>query len=133
MSVEIQVPRLAESISDAVLVEWLKEDGAVVRADEPVATLETDKAAVEIVADSAGTLAHLKQVGDVVKVGDVLGRIAESHAFLDTARDLYRQIKRPDESLEISSFTLAQKRLARIGTGGPGAGAPAATTTKSAR
>ena len=63
----------------------------------------------------------------------VLGRIAESHAFLDTARELYRQIKRPDESLEISSFTLAQKRLARIGAGGPGGGAPAATTTKSGR
>jgi 2-oxoglutarate dehydrogenase E2 component (dihydrolipoamide succinyltransferase) len=77
VSAEVKVPRLAESISEATLVEWLKADGAAVRADEPIATLETDKAAVEIVADMAGTLAHLKQPGDVVKVGDVLGRIAD--------------------------------------------------------
>ena len=77
MSVEVKVPRLAESISEATLVEWLKPDGAAVRADEPIATLETDKAAVEIVADRAGTLAHLKKPGDVVKVGDVLARIAD--------------------------------------------------------
>jgi len=78
VSFDVKVPRLAESISEATLVEWLKPDGAAVRADEPIATLETDKAAVEIVADTAGTLAHLKQVGDVVKVGEVLGRIADA-------------------------------------------------------
>ena len=76
MSAEVKVPRLAESISEATLVEWLKADGAAVKADEPIATLETDKAAVEIVADIAGTLAQMKKVGEVVKVGEVLGRIA---------------------------------------------------------
>ena len=74
--IEVKVPRLAESISEATLVEWLKADGATVRADEPIATLETDKAAVEIVADGAGVLSHARKPGDVVKVGDVLGRIA---------------------------------------------------------
>jgi 2-oxoglutarate dehydrogenase E2 component (dihydrolipoamide succinyltransferase) len=43
MSVEIRVPELGESITEAVLVRWLKEDGAAVRADEPVLELETDK------------------------------------------------------------------------------------------
>ena len=61
----------------------------------------------------------------------VLGRIAESHAFLDTARDLYRQIGKPTEASATSSYALAQRRLARL-TAGP-SGAPAATTTKSAR
>ncbi|MCC6349878.1 MAG: 2-oxoglutarate dehydrogenase complex dihydrolipoyllysine-residue succinyltransferase [Candidatus Eisenbacteria bacterium] len=75
MSVEIRVPRLAESISEAVLVEWLKDDGAAVRVDEPVATLETDKAAVEIVADTSGVLRHARKVGETVQVGDELGRI----------------------------------------------------------
>jgi len=74
--VTIKVPRLAESISEATLVEWLKPDGSTVRTDEPVATLETDKAAVEIVADSSGVLSHERKAGEVVKVGDVLGRIA---------------------------------------------------------
>src|ERR1041385_6307873 len=77
MTVDIKVPRLAETISEATLVEWLKGDGAAVRTDEPIATLETDKAAVEIVADAAGVLSHAKKTGEVVKVGDVLGRIAE--------------------------------------------------------
>jgi 2-oxoglutarate dehydrogenase E2 component (dihydrolipoamide succinyltransferase) len=77
VSVEIKVPRLAESISEATLVEWLKADGSAVRTDEPIATLETDKAAVEIVADTAGVLSHERKPGEVVKVGDVLGRIAE--------------------------------------------------------
>ncbi len=75
MSVEIKVPRLAESISEATLVEWLKPDGAAVRTDEPVATLETDKAAVEIVADASGVLRHGRKVGEIVLVGDVLGQI----------------------------------------------------------
>ena len=75
MTVEIRVPRLAESISEAVLVEWLKPDGSAVRADEPVATLETDKAAVEIVADAPGVLRHARTVGETVHVGDALGSI----------------------------------------------------------
>ncbi len=73
--VDVQVPRLAESISEAVLVEWLQPDGATVRADEPIATLETDKAAVEIAASSAGVLRHARKVGERVTVGDVLARI----------------------------------------------------------
>jgi len=85
VSAEVKVPRLAESISEATLVEWLKPDGAAVRQDEPIATLETDKAAVEIVADAAGTLAQLKKPGDVVKVGDVLGRIADGGAVAAVA------------------------------------------------
>ncbi len=76
MTVDVRVPRLAESISEATLVEWLKADGTAVRLDEPIATLETDKAAVEIVADSAGVLTHARKPGEVVQVGDVLGRIA---------------------------------------------------------
>ncbi len=80
MSLEVKVPRLAESISEATLVEWLRPDGGTVRADEPVATLETDKAAVEIVAEQAGVLTHVRKAGDVVRVGDVLGRIAPGAA-----------------------------------------------------
>ncbi|HEV2106093.1 MAG TPA: biotin/lipoyl-containing protein, partial [Candidatus Eisenbacteria bacterium] len=80
MTLEIRVPRLAESISEATLVEWLKPDGAAVRTDEPIATLETDKAAVEIVADGSGALRHAQPVGATVKVGDLLARIEEGAA-----------------------------------------------------
>ncbi len=85
MTVEVKVPRLAESISEATLVEWLKPEGAAVRIDEPIATLETDKAAVEIVADAAGVLSHAHRPGDVVQVGEVLGRIAPGAAAAPAA------------------------------------------------
>ena len=75
MSAEVRVPRLAESIADATLVEWLKGDGEMVRLDEPIATLETDKAAVEISATESGVLRHARKVGDVVRVDDLLARI----------------------------------------------------------
>jgi 2-oxoglutarate dehydrogenase E2 component (dihydrolipoamide succinyltransferase) len=75
MSANVTVPRLAESISEAVLVEWLREDGATVRADEPVAVLETDKAAVEIAAPEAGVIRHRRKVGDKVQVGDELASL----------------------------------------------------------
>jgi len=77
---EIKVPRLAESISEATLVQWLKQDGESVRVDEPIATLETDKAAVEIPSEAAGVLHHAKAVGDTVHVGDVLARVDENAA-----------------------------------------------------
>ncbi|MBI5710064.1 MAG: 2-oxoglutarate dehydrogenase complex dihydrolipoyllysine-residue succinyltransferase [Candidatus Eisenbacteria bacterium] len=80
MSIEIRVPNLAESITDATLVEWLKPDGGYVRLDEPVATLETDKAAVEIAATESGVLRHARAAGDLVVVGDVLARIESGEA-----------------------------------------------------
>jgi 2-oxoglutarate dehydrogenase E2 component (dihydrolipoamide succinyltransferase) len=77
---EIKVPRLAESISEAVVVAWLKPDGAAVAVDEPVVTLETDKAAVEIPSEFAGALRHARAIGDRVQVGDVLARVDEGAA-----------------------------------------------------
>jgi 2-oxoglutarate dehydrogenase E2 component (dihydrolipoamide succinyltransferase) len=77
---ELKVPRLAESISEAVVVAWLKPDGATVRVDEPVVTLETDKAAVEIPSEFAGVLRHARAIGDRVEVGDLLARVEEGAA-----------------------------------------------------
>src|SRR5262245_23286291 len=77
MTREIKVPVLAESISEAVVVAWLKPDGAAVAEDEPVVTLETDKAAVEIPSGFAGLLRHARALGERVEVGDVLARVEE--------------------------------------------------------
>jgi 2-oxoglutarate dehydrogenase E2 component (dihydrolipoamide succinyltransferase) len=74
-AVEVRVPRMAESVSEAVIVEWLKPDGAAVRTDEPIVTLETDKAAVELAASESGVLRHARQLGDTVVVNDVIARI----------------------------------------------------------
>ena len=80
MAFEVKVPRLAESISEAVLVQWLKGDGEAVKVDEAIAVLETDKAAVELPAERAGVLRHARQVVDKVEVGDTVATIDEGVA-----------------------------------------------------
>jgi 2-oxoglutarate dehydrogenase E2 component (dihydrolipoamide succinyltransferase) len=73
MSVEIVVPVLGESISEATLGQWLKKPGEAVAADEPIASLETDKVAVEVNAPSAGVMGtQLVAEGETVKVGAVI-------------------------------------------------------------
>ena len=78
MSVQVRVPELGESISDALLVRWLKGDGATVRADEPVVELETDKSAMEVAAEGAGRLSIRAQAGERVRVGAVIAEITEA-------------------------------------------------------
>jgi 2-oxoglutarate dehydrogenase E2 component (dihydrolipoamide succinyltransferase) len=76
MSVEIKVPALGESITEATIGEWLKQPGDPVAADEPVASLETDKVSVEVPAPAAGVMgAHAVQPGATVEVGAVIGTI----------------------------------------------------------
>jgi len=80
MAVEVKIPSLGESVSQGVISRWLKENGAVVAADDVLFELETDKATMEIPADAAGTLEILKQVGETVEVGTVVARIANGAA-----------------------------------------------------
>jgi 2-oxoglutarate dehydrogenase E2 component (dihydrolipoamide succinyltransferase) len=76
MSTEIKVPVLGESISEATLGEWLKQPGDPVAADEPVASLETDKVSVEVPSPVAGVMGQYGvQVGDTVAVGSTIGVI----------------------------------------------------------
>jgi 2-oxoglutarate dehydrogenase E2 component (dihydrolipoamide succinyltransferase) len=75
MAVDVQIPTLGESISEGVIVRWIKQNGEAVTADEPVLELETDKATVEIPAPGAGVLTVLAKEGAIVHVGDVVARI----------------------------------------------------------
>jgi 2-oxoglutarate dehydrogenase E2 component (dihydrolipoamide succinyltransferase) len=80
MPVEVRIPTLGESVSEGVIVRWMKADGDSVQADEPLLELETDKANAEIPAERAGVLRILKQEGETVQVGDVVARIEEGGA-----------------------------------------------------
>src|SRR5690348_15364661 len=80
MPTNIEVPSLGESITEAVLLRWLKNDGEYVATDEPLAELETDKANVDIPAKTAGVLRQAKKPGDTVKVGETIARIDEAPA-----------------------------------------------------
>ncbi len=76
MSTEVKVPVLGESITEATLGEWLKQPGDAVKADEPIASLETDKVSIEVPSPVAGVMgAHGVNVGDTVSVGAVIASI----------------------------------------------------------
>ena len=73
--IDLHVPGLGDSISEARIANWVKADGAAVKPDDVVAELETDKATVELPAGSAGLLRIVKAKGQTVAVGDVIARI----------------------------------------------------------
>ncbi|MGQ9486735.1 MAG: 2-oxoglutarate dehydrogenase complex dihydrolipoyllysine-residue succinyltransferase [Armatimonadota bacterium] len=79
MPIEIRVPMLAESVVEATVGRWLKKEGEHVSTGEPVVELETDKVNAEVPADQSGVLEKiLRQEGETVRPGDVLGILAES-------------------------------------------------------
>src|SRR5690349_13921126 len=76
MATEVKVPTLGESITEATLGAWLKQPGEPVAQDEPIASLETDKVAIEVNAPTAGTMGRQRvAVGDNVAVGAVIAEI----------------------------------------------------------
>src|SRR3569832_2317098 len=86
MATDVIVPTLGESITEATLGQWLKQPGDAVKADEPIASLETDKVAVEVNAPTAGVLAeHVASEGDTGEVGAVIARIQEGAAAATAA------------------------------------------------
>jgi 2-oxoglutarate dehydrogenase E2 component (dihydrolipoamide succinyltransferase) len=80
MAVDIKVPSVGESITEGTIARWLKKNGDVVRADEPLFELETDKATGEVAAPAAGRLVITAREGQTVPVGAVVGRIEEGAA-----------------------------------------------------
>jgi 2-oxoglutarate dehydrogenase E2 component (dihydrolipoamide succinyltransferase) len=78
MAFQVKVPTVGESISEVTIANWLKKDGDVVKLDEVIAELESDKATFELTAQSAGVLKILKQQGETVPIGDVICEITEN-------------------------------------------------------
>ncbi len=75
MKVEIKVPAVGESISEATIGEWTKKSGEFVKRDEVILMLETDKASVEVVAPNDGVLTTTAKAGEVVKIGSTVASI----------------------------------------------------------
>ena len=74
--IEIKVPSVGESITEALLAQWFKKDGDTVRKDEPLFVLETDKVTLEVTAEAAGSLRIIVPAGTAVKIGAVVGTIS---------------------------------------------------------
>jgi len=78
MSTEVKVPTLGESVTEATIGQWLKKPGEAVALDEPIASLETDKVAIDVNAPAAGVMgAQLFGEGDNVSVGALLATIED--------------------------------------------------------
>lgn len=81
MTIEIKVPQLPESVTDATLVAWHKKPGDSVSRDENLVDLETDKVVLEVPAPASGTLAEIKvKDGATVTAGDLLAILEEGAA-----------------------------------------------------
>ena len=92
MAIEITVPALGESVTEATVGQWFKKPGDAVTVDEPLLELETDKVTLEVPAPAAGVLAEIKvPQGTTVAVGSVLGSISEgAGAAAKRGRDSWR-------------------------------------------
>ena len=88
-TVEIKIPDLGESVSEGTIANWLKSDGDVVEADEALLELETDKAVMEIPAETGGRLEVVVGEGETVSVGDVIAKVypGESPPSTDAESD----------------------------------------------
>ena len=81
MTIDIKVPAMGESVTEATVARWFKKEGDAVKRDEPLLELETDKVTVEVPAPADGAIESISvKAGDTVKVGALLGAIAEGKA-----------------------------------------------------
>jgi 2-oxoglutarate dehydrogenase E2 component (dihydrolipoamide succinyltransferase) len=76
--VEMRVPSVGESINEVTLSRWLKEEGAIVKLDEPICEFESDKATLEFPAEAAGKLIYVAKEGDDLEIGALVARIDTS-------------------------------------------------------
>ncbi len=79
MPTNVDVPALGESVQEATLIKWHKNDGDAVAAAEPIAELETDKANVDVPSPAAGILKRIKKEGDTVAIGETIAKIEEGN------------------------------------------------------
>lgn len=80
---DIRIPEVGESVREALLAKWFKKSGDVVKQDEPLCEIETDKITLDLNADATGILNIMVSEGTTVSVGTTIGVIEESAAFAE--------------------------------------------------
>ncbi len=120
MSIPLVVPKLGESISEAVVSKWLKQVGEPIAVDEPVVDLETDKVTVALPSPVAGVLTEqLFAEGAAVKVGETIGSIAPGEGKAKAAAAPTAAAKAAPASAPQASATLAPTPTAKRESGAP--------------
>ena len=109
---DIKIPEIGESILEALVANWLKDDGAAVAKDDIICELETDKVNVELNAEASGTLHILVPVGETVPIGTVIGRIEEGEAAVTAAQE--KAAEQPAAEPEKKPAATPQKQPASV-------------------
>jgi 2-oxoglutarate dehydrogenase E2 component (dihydrolipoamide succinyltransferase) len=125
MTVEIKVPAMGESVTEATISKWFKKEGDAVKRDEPLLELETDKVTVEVPSPADGAIESITvQQGATVQVGALLGAIAEgaAGAAKPTAAAPKAEAPKP------AAATVAPAPVAKVPS--PAADAPAMPSAK---
>ena len=98
MTVELRIPEVGESVTEAIITRWLKAEGDRVEKDEPVAELETDKVDVELPSPASGVIASITaKEGEAVPIGAVIGTIEEGDGAAASATSATRAEEPPAE------------------------------------
>jgi len=111
MSEKIIVPVLGESITEATVSKWLKNEGDAVEADEPIVELETDKVNLEVPSPVNGVLSKINsQEGKVVEVGSLLGSVSEKNLEIAN-KEKINKIEPITEENNVVNLEIQQKEI----------------------
>ena len=102
---DVRVPNIGESITEVTLSQWLKADGQYVQMDEPICEFESDKATLELPAESAGKLIHVANEGDDLEIGAIIARIDTSVKAPETEKSDSEKLREPSESASENNYT----------------------------
>jgi 2-oxoglutarate dehydrogenase E2 component (dihydrolipoamide succinyltransferase) len=110
---EIKIPEIGESILEALVASWMKEDGEAVRKDEIICELETDKVNVELTAEASGVLHIVIPPGQTVPIGTVIATLEEG--------DVPEAVPSPSEAPKEAPATTAKAEESPKASGQPAA------------
>lgn len=94
--IDIKVPPVGESISEATIAKWLKKEGEYVERDEVICELESEKASFELNAEEAGVLKIQAKEGDTVKIGETIAQIDETAKAASTPKNEPKEQEEPE-------------------------------------
>ena len=115
MSDRILVPVLGESVTEATVAKWLKNEGDKVNTDEAIVELETDKVNVEVPAPSSGVIEKISvKEGQTVNVGALLGTIAKSDNVKVSSDVEEKKYSPPSKKIEIVKKEIVKEEIVDV-------------------
>jgi 2-oxoglutarate dehydrogenase E2 component (dihydrolipoamide succinyltransferase) len=121
MAHDVKVPNVGESITEALLVQWLKNDGDTVQTDEPLFVIETDKVTLEVTAETGGTLNIKVKEGETVAIGAVVAVIEKEETADRAEQSEPKKKETPEKEKGVQTKEKSQDAATRDGNISPSA------------